>query len=70
MVLENAVVSTFSNQKTDAEFVSENVGQFRVAIKDQTREIIEKLTAAEGAPDELGYSISPVTSKQKRQGKN
>jgi LPS export ABC transporter permease LptF len=54
LVLENAVVSTFSNQKQTPKFVSENVGQFRVAIKTKRGEIIEKLTAAEGAPDELG----------------
>ena len=54
LVLENAVVSTFSNEKQTPKFVSENVGQFRVAIKTKRGEIIEKLTAAEGAPDELG----------------
>ena len=54
LVLENAIVSTFSNEKQTPKFVSENVGQFRVAIKTKRGEIIEKLTAVKGAPDELG----------------
>ncbi len=54
LVLENAVVSTFSTQKDISKFVSENIGQFRVAIKTKRGEIIEKLTNAEGTPDELG----------------
>lgn len=54
LVLENAVVSTFSTQKQTPKFVSENVGQFRVAIKTKRGEIIEKLSQTEGSPDELG----------------
>jgi len=54
LVLQNAVVSTFSTRKETTKFVSENVGQFRVAIKTKRGEIIDKLTATEGTPDELG----------------
>ena len=54
LVLENAIVSTFSTNQLKPKFVSENVGQFRVAIKTKRGEIIEKLNASEGTPDELG----------------
>ncbi len=59
LVLENSIVSTFfiekqTQEKQTSKFVSENVGQIRVAIKTKRGEIIEKLTATEGAPDELG----------------
>jgi lipopolysaccharide export LptBFGC system permease protein LptF len=54
LVLENAIVSTISTQKQTLKFISENVGQFRVAIKTKRGEIIEKLSQTEGTPDELG----------------
>ncbi len=54
LVLENAIVSTFSTQKETPKFASENIRQFRVAIKTRRGEIIDKLTATEGTPDELG----------------
>ncbi len=54
LVLDNAIVSTFSTKKQTPKFVSEKVGQFRVTIKTKRGEIIEKLSQSEGAPDELG----------------
>lgn len=54
LVLENAVVSTISTQRENSKFVSENIGQFRLAIKTKRGEIVEKLTSIEGTPDELG----------------
>lgn len=54
LVLENAVVSTFSTEKKMTKYASENIGQFRVAIKTKRGEIIDKLTATDGTPDELG----------------
>jgi len=65
LVLENAIVSTFSTPRQTTKFVSENVGQFRVAIKTNRGEIIEKLTQTEGAPEELGLMELARYSKGK-----
>jgi len=54
LVLENAIVSTISTQKNSLKFISENIGQFRLAIKTKRGELIEKITNAETTPDELG----------------
>lgn len=54
LVLQNAVISTFSIQKDVPKFASENIGEFRLAIKTKRGEIIEKLTSGEATPDELG----------------
>ncbi len=54
LVLENAVVSTFPIEQAMPKYVSENIGQFRVAIKTKRGEVLEKLTATDGTPDELG----------------
>jgi lipopolysaccharide export system permease protein len=54
LILENAIVSTFSTQKEKNKFASEHIGQFRVAIKTKRGEIIERLSKAEGTPAELG----------------
>jgi lipopolysaccharide export system permease protein len=37
-------------------FISENIGEIRFAIKTKRRELIQKLTSAEGSPEELGLS--------------
>jgi lipopolysaccharide export system permease protein len=42
LVLDNAVVNTFSTQETGRMFVSENVGQIRLGIKTKRGELIEK----------------------------
>lgn len=54
LVLENAVVNTFSTENAQAKTVSENVGQIRYAIKTKRGELIQKLSGGETAPDELG----------------
>ena len=54
LVLENAVVNTFSTEKDAEKFVSENVGQIRLAIKTKRGELIEKITKSEESPEELG----------------
>ncbi len=54
LVLENAVVNTYSTEKDAEKFVSENVGQIRLAIKTKRVEIIEKISKSEETPEELG----------------
>ncbi|MDQ3180942.1 MAG: LptF/LptG family permease [Acidobacteriota bacterium] len=54
LVLENAVVNTFSTEKNVEKFVSENVGQIRFAIKTKRGEIIEKISKSGEMPEELG----------------
>ncbi|MGI8639551.1 MAG: LptF/LptG family permease [Pyrinomonadaceae bacterium] len=54
LVLENAVINTFSTKNDLEKFVSENVGQIRLAIETKRSQIIEKLSSSEGTPDELG----------------
>ena len=54
LVLENAVVNTFSTEKDAEKFVSENVGQIRLAIKTKRGELIEKISKSEESPEELG----------------
>ncbi|MCY7346820.1 MAG: LptF/LptG family permease [Pyrinomonadaceae bacterium] len=56
LVLQNAVVSTISNSDKGSKFISENVGQFRFAIKTKRGEIIDKLTDPKGSPEELGLT--------------
>ncbi|MEP7212194.1 MAG: LptF/LptG family permease [Acidobacteriota bacterium] len=56
LVLENAVVSTFTPAAEGEKFVSENIGEFRFAIKTKRGELIEKLSSSEGSPEELGLS--------------
>lgn len=54
LVLENAVVNTFSTEKDAEKFVSENVGQIRLAIKTKRGELIEKISKSEETPEEMG----------------
>ncbi len=54
LVLDNAVVNTFSTGRETEKFVSENVGQIRLAIKTKRGELVEKLTKSEETPEELG----------------
>jgi len=56
LVLENSVVTTLNLNKELPKFASENIRQFRVAINTKRGEIIDKLTATEGTPEELGLS--------------
>ena len=54
LVLENAVVNTFSTENDRQKFVSESVGQIRYGIETKRHEMIEKLGSSEGSPEELG----------------
>jgi len=56
LVLDNAAVSTFTSGQGSEKYVSENIGEFRFAIKTRRGELIEKLSSSEGTPDELGLS--------------
>ncbi len=56
LVLENAVVNTFSTENDRQKFVSESVGQIRYGIETKRNEMIEKLSSSEGSPEELGLS--------------
>ncbi len=56
LVLENAVVNTFSTVNERQKFVSESVGQIRYGIETKRHEMIEKLGSGEGSPEELGLS--------------
>lgn len=54
LVLENAVVNTFSTENTASKTVSENLGQIRYAIQTKRGEMIQKLSNREETSDELG----------------
>ncbi len=56
LVLDNAVVNSFSATNKPEKFVFENVGQIRFAINTKRSELIEKLTSSEGTPEELGLN--------------
>ncbi|MEP6850656.1 MAG: LptF/LptG family permease [Acidobacteriota bacterium] len=56
LVLENATVSSFPKAIGQGKFISENIGEVRFAIKTRRAELIEKLSSAEGTPEELGLS--------------
>ncbi len=56
LVLDNAVVNSFSTTKNQDKFIFENIGQIRVAINTKRSEIIEKLSSSEGTPEELGLN--------------
>lgn len=54
LVLDNAIVNTFSQINNKATFVSENIGQIRVPIKTKRGEIIERMSKTDETPEELG----------------
>jgi lipopolysaccharide export LptBFGC system permease protein LptF len=56
LVLDNAVVNTFSTKETGRMFVSENVGQIRFGIKTKRGELIEKISNSDKSLEELGLS--------------
>ena len=65
LVLENAVVSTFSTVAGQEKFISENVGEIRFGIQTKRKELIEKLTSGDEMPDEMGLSeLSDFAGKQ------
>lgn len=57
LVLENAVATTFNtNQSSQQNLVSERIGDVRFAIKTKRGELIQKLSSADLAPEELGLA--------------
>jgi LPS export ABC transporter permease LptF len=56
LVLENAVATTFNCKASDQKFISERIGDVRFAIKTKRGELIQKLSSADLAPEELGLT--------------
>ena len=56
LVLDNAIINTFSTTNEQEKFVVENVGQIRLAINTKRGEIIEKLSSSNETPEELGLN--------------
>ena len=56
LVLDNAIINTFSTTNKQEKFVVENVGQIRLAINTKRGEIIEKLSSSNETPEELGLN--------------
>lgn len=56
LVLQNAVVSTFSTDPAHPKYVSESVGGLRFAIKTKRGELIDRLTNRTQTPEELGLA--------------
>jgi lipopolysaccharide export LptBFGC system permease protein LptF len=56
LVLENATVTTLPMTAGQGKYVSENIGDLRLAIKTKRNEMIDRLTTAQGSPEELGLS--------------
>lgn len=63
LVLENAVVTTYSTDPVQNKYVSENVGRLRFGIKTKRGELIDKLTNREQTPEELGLAELAEFSK-------
>lgn len=56
LVLENASASTFPKEPGQGKYVSENIGDVRIAIKTRRGEMIEKLSSSGGSMEELGLT--------------
>lgn len=56
LVLRDAVVTTITRNDRETKLASENIGEFRFAIKTRRGELIERLSFAEQQPEELGIS--------------
>ncbi len=65
LVLENAVVNTFSTENTQVKTINENVGQIRYAVKTKRGELIQKLSNREVTPEELGIKELASFAKTK-----
>lgn len=65
LVLENAVVNTFSTASDKNKFVSENVGQIRFVVKTGRKEIIERLSKTDDNLEGLGLSELAQYAKTK-----
>ncbi len=56
LVLEDAAITTFPKDPAAAKYVSENIGEVRLAIRTRRSELIGKLSTTQGSPEELGLS--------------
>ena len=56
LILNNAVVSTFTLSDENKKFISENVGEIRFGIQTKRKELVEKLTKTGETPEELGLT--------------
>jgi lipopolysaccharide export LptBFGC system permease protein LptF len=56
LVLENASVASFPTDLNAGKFVSETIGEIRIAVQTRRGELIQKLTNGEESPEELGLS--------------
>lgn len=56
LVLNDAVVTSFTTDGSGEKFVSEKVGEIRYAVKTRRGEMIERLSNAEMSPEELGLA--------------
>ncbi len=56
LVLENAVATTFDRAGNQDKLISERIGDVRFAIKTKRGELIQKLSSADLAPEELGLA--------------
>ncbi len=54
LVLEDAVSSTFNTRELNGKFVSEVIGEVRLAIKTRRGELIERLQSSELSAEEIG----------------
>jgi lipopolysaccharide export LptBFGC system permease protein LptF len=69
LVLENAIVTTVPMLGRQGKYVSENLGDLRIAIKTRRNEMIERLSSVQLSPEELGLSqLSEYAAK--REGKD
>ena len=56
LVLEDAVVTTVPGTGRQGKYVSENLGDLRIAIKTRRNEMIDKLSSVQMSPEELGLT--------------
>lgn len=56
LVLGNATVTTIPLQPGAGKYITENIGEVRVAVKTKRSELIERLSSSNSTPEELGLS--------------
>ncbi|HYJ90179.1 MAG TPA: LptF/LptG family permease, partial [Pyrinomonadaceae bacterium] len=56
LVLSDATVTTFPTNSQTGKYVSENIGDVRLAIKTKRSEMIDRLSTAQNTPEELGLT--------------
>ena len=54
LVLENAAVTSYSIGSGPEKYISERVGETRIAVKTRRGELVERLASAEPVPEEMG----------------